>query len=341
MKVAPSRLHRRLLRFSLVSVVTFSAALPVAAATEGAAALQRLNRALVGEQVDALRLVWTGGVPGAGAYRRLRIESGKATLERCDASCQQVGAALALSGGERAQLISRLRSAELGALRDSEQETPDRQLEIAVEGAAIGHWKLARADWPAPPDGYGVADYLDELAKRIEKGASARSAVAVPATAAELGSLRLQLRVQPRNRAGGLVVVEAGKLRVTPEEGSLARTPRPRPFERPLSSDEQSQLIANLKAARLDELDGLVPKRGQPAIGDEDGRVATLHLMPADGGSATGNPRGYERYLTDLSRSPASALVGQLLGFLVTESSQRAAQTAAAPRSLSGRGAVR
>lgn len=340
MKVAPSR--RALLCFSFFfTAVTFPVAFPVAAAPEGAAALQRLNGALVGEQVDALRIVWTGGVPGGGAYRRLRIESGRASLERCDASCQPVGAPLKLSGGERAQLISRLRSAELGSLRDSEQGAPDRQLEVELAGAPIGQWKVARADWPTPPDGYGVADYLDDLGKRIEKGAAARPAVAVPATVAELAGLRLQLRVQPRNRAGGLVVVEAGKLRVTPEEGSLARTPRPRPFERALSSDEQTQLIANLKAARLDELDGLVPKRAQPAIGDEDGRLATLHLMPSDGAAATGQPRGYERYMADLGRSPASALVGQLVGFLVTESAQRAAQTAAAPRSPSGRGAVR
>lgn len=337
MRVAPSRFWLPGLSLSLAfSLATAASAV---AAPESPAALGRLNQALVKEQADALRVVWTQGSSGAGSYRRLRIESGKAALERCEASCQPVGAGLTLSGGERAQLISRLRGAELGTLRDSEQDAPDRQLEVAVAGTAIGAWKVSRAEWPSPPDGYGVADFLDDLSKRIEKGASARPAVAVPSSPAELQGVRLQLRVQPRSRAGGLVVVEAGRLRVTPEEGSLPRSPRPRPFERALTTEEQGQLVAGLQAARLDELDGLVPKRGQPAIGDEDGRLATLHLMPADSGTTTtGQPRGYERYLADLSRSPAGGLLGQLLGFLVTESAQRASQTAAAPRSPSGRG---
>jgi hypothetical protein len=320
------------LLLSLILSTAIAAPIAVRAAPESGGALSRLNQALKSDQAEALRLVWTSSVPGSGAYRRLRIESGKAGLERCQADCQPVGTPLVLTSGERAQLISRLRGAELGSLRDSDQEA-DRQLEIAVSGAAVGKWAVARAEWPTPPDGYGAADFLDDLGKRIEKGASARPPVAVPRSAAELGSLRLKLYLQPRTRPGGLVIIEAGKLQVTPEEGSLPRTPRPRSFQRPLNSDEQDKLVANLEAARLDELDGLVEKRGQPAIGDDDGRLATLHLLPSDAISlrqqATRQPRGYERYLADLSRSPAAPLLNQLVGFLVTES---AATIAVRPR---------
>src|SRR5262245_20077227 len=102
---------------------------PAAAGPEGAAGLKRLGEVLRSEQADALRLIWVSGAPENGPYRRLRIESGQAALERCAGDCQPLGAPIVLSAGERSQLLSRLRAADLPALRDSEVEaTPDRQL---------------------------------------------------------------------------------------------------------------------------------------------------------------------------------------------------------------------
>jgi len=337
---APSARSRRLsslasmLIFGFVSAPGFGVAGPA-----GGAALKRLGEVLAGDKTEPLRLTWTSGAPGAAPFRRLRIESGRAALERCADSCQLLGASLELSPGERAQLLSGLRAASLGSLRDSElAAAADRQLELAVAGASVGEWRLPRSDWPAPPGGYGLADFLDDFAQRIERTATARPLVPIPATVAELRAVRLQLRVQPRVRPGGLLVIEQGRLRITPEEGSLARVPRPRPLERPLSAEEEERLLGAISAARLEALDGLVEKRAQPAIGDDDGRVATLHLFLEGAAFGQYQPRGYERYVADLLRSPAAPLLQQLLGWLVTNFAEG---KAGAPPRPSGPAAAR
>jgi hypothetical protein len=312
--------------------------------------MERLSETLRSGEAAALRLTWTSGGPSATAKKKLQIETGQAALLRCDPSCQPVGAPLKLSVGEQSQLVSRLRAAGLSGLRDGESEA-DRELEVGVGAESPLRWRLPRADWPAPPDGYGLADYLDELGQRIERAAAVRAPVPLPRSVEELRRVRLQLRVEPRNRPGGLLYIEQGKLHVTPEEGSLPRTPRPRPYERPLTEAEEARLLSALQAARLDELDGIVPKRGQPAIGDTDGRLVRLHLMPTDalpGGKVPATskpaekslyqPRGHERYVADLLRSPAAPLVQELFGYLVNEFSEG---KAAAPPAPSARGAAR
>jgi len=303
---------------------------PVAAsaAPESASAYKQLTTALSNEQADAIKVTWTRGAPTDGTYQRLRIESGRAALERCEASCAAVGTPLALSAGEKSQLISRLRGAELASLRDSDPSLPvDRQLELQVSGAAVGQWRVPRAEWPTPPDGYGLADYLDDLGKRIERETQKRPLVAIPTTVAELHGVRLKLHLHPRLRPGGVVIIEGGRLRVTPDEGSVARQPRPQPIDRPLASDEEDRLLGLLLGAKFDEIDAAVPKRAQPAIGDDDGRIATLHLLPIDTADktkskASAQPRGYERYLADLQRSPAGPLLKQLVTWLVSDLSE-------------------
>jgi hypothetical protein len=325
----------------LLATLTCALSVPVAAAAapEGDVGLKRLAEALRSDEAAALRLVWTAFSPSASPDWRLRVEAGRAALFRCASDCQPVGAPLLLSPGDRAQLVSRLRAAELNNLHDGDSATaPDRSLAVAVAGTTIGEWRLPRSDWPTPPDGYGVADLLDDLQKRIARAAEERTPLPIPATLAELAALRLQLRVQPRIRPGGLIVVEQGKLHVTPEEGSLPRSPRPRPLTRSLSAQEQELLLKYLQAARLDDLDAVVPKRAQPAIGDDDGRVATLHLLPSDATAgdvraqaSRHQPRGYERYLADLLRSPSAQLVELLLSFLVTDFSEGTAKAPPAP----------
>lgn len=337
-------------RFWLLSIPGLALLAPLAAsaAPESASAYKQLSSALSSEQAEAIKVTWTRGAPTDGTYSRLRIESGRAALERCEPGCAAVGTPLTLSSGEKSQLISRLRGADLASLRDSDPSLPvDRQLELAVSGAAVGQWRVPRAEWPTPPDGYGLADYLDDLGKRIERGAQTRPLLPIPTTPSELRGVSLKLHLHPRLRPGGTVVVENGRLRVTPEEGSVARTPRPRPFERPLGSDEEERLVGMLLAARLDEIDAAVPKRAQPAIGDDDGRIATLHLLPLDGAakdqkSKPVQPRGYERYLADLQRSTAGPLLQQLVTWLVSdlsEGQQAGPGTAAGKPAPSGRAA--
>lgn len=341
---------RPALALSLLSIPGLILVAPVAAsaAPESASAYKQLSSALSSEQADAIKVIWTRGAPTDGTYSRLRIESGRAALERCEPGCAAVGTPLSLSSGEKSQLVSRLRGAELASLRDTDPSLPvDRLLELAVSGSSVGTWRLPRAEWPTPPDGYGLADYLDDLSKRIERAAQTRPLLPVPTTVAELRGISLKLHLHPRLRPGGTVIIEKGRLRVTPEEGSVARTPRPRPFERPLSSDEEERLLGALLSAKLDELDSAVPKRGQPAIGDDDGRIATLHLLPLDGAakdakdakdqkSKAVQPRGYERYLADLQRSTAGPLLKQLLTWLVSDLSE-GQQTGTAPGTAAGK----
>ena len=344
--------------------ITLSAGLlvPLAASAEiSAATAAPLNTVLQSGQAEAVKLTWTLGRPGE-ALELLRIDGGRATLQRCEpageapaqAGCAAVGAPLTLTPGQRGQLVSVLRAAELPSLRTADPDAraaADRALELAVAASprttTIGRWQLARSDWPTPPDGYGLASYLDELAQKLRRGAQTRPPVAIPSTVAELAELRLQLRLTPRARPGGLVTIEHGLVHVTPAEGSLPRSPPPPAWERPLQPSEAEQLVKSLQAAQLDHLDQVVAKRAAPAIGDSDGRLATLHLMraepvvsidasppkttsrlsdqpaPKPNGSAPATaplreePRGVERYLTDLMRSAAQPLLSQLVELLL------------------------
>lgn len=329
---------------------------PTAAAAELASgAAPRLAEALQRGQAAALALTWTMGREGE-AVDKLRIDGGSASLQRCEAAgCAAVGAPLTLTAGQGGQLLSVLRAAELPRLRSAEvgaRATADRRLELGLAGgpgaAALGLWQLDRAEWPTPPDGYGAADFLDELARTLRQSAKTRQPVPIPTTVAELQELRVQLRLTPRSRPGGLLTIEHGLVHVAPAEGSLPRSPLPRPFERPLTSSEAEQLVSALQAAQLDKLDQVVPRRAAPAIGDDDGRLVTLHLWRAEPAAVkdavpTGRarptakrepvseptlpapaaprfePRGIERYLADLLRSPAQPLCHKLVELLLAE----------------------
>ncbi len=351
-------MRRRPLVGWLAGVVLGAGLWPGAASAQlPATAASPLNTVLRDGQGEAVKLTWTIGRPGA-ATDLLHIDWGQATLQHCDPpvesappACAAVGSPLTLTAGQRGQLVSVLRAAELPILRTADADAraaADRTLELAVTAGgatkSIGRWQLARSDWPNPPDGYGLASYLDELAQKLRRMAQVRPPVAIPSTVAELAELRVQLRLTPRARPGGLVTIEHGLVHVVPAEGSLPRSPQPGPWERPLQAGEGEQLVKALQAAQLDRLDQVVTKRAAPAIGDSDGRVATLHLMRAEpleekaaGGKAlsrsgppaprptpvvtTGGlreePRGLERYLTDLMRSPAQPLLGQLVELLL------------------------
>lgn len=331
---------------------------PAAAAEIPAAVTQRLASVLQSGQLDALKLTWTMGREGE-SREQLHLYQGQATLQRCAPQidgaaapqCQAVGTPLTLTSGQRDQLISALRSADLPHLRSADADaraTVDRSLDLLSPDSAtlLARWQLARSDWPKPPDGYGLAEFFDELGRQLQKTATARQPVPIPTSVAELDALRVQLRLTPRTRPGGLVTIEHGMVHVTPAEGSLPRSPPPRPFERPLSTSEGEQLVSALLAAHLDELDQRVPKRAAPAIGDDDGRLATLHLWRAEPapaalpqGSKAGReppatesvrvePRGIERYLTDLMRSSAQPLCQKLVALLLAEPPAAAARGA-------------
>lgn len=334
-----------------------------AAADLAAGAGPRLAEVLQSGQATALALTWTIGRPGE-PLDKLRLDGGSASLQHCEGTaCESVGATLTLTAGQGGQLLSGLRAAELPRLRSAEagaREAADRRLDLLLAGGAtLGRWQLDRAEWPTPPDGYGLAEFLDELAHKLRQSGKARPPVAIPSTVADLEALRVQLRLTPRARPGGLLTIEHGLVRVTPAEGSLPRSPLPRPFERPLSPGEAQQLVVALQAAQLDKLDEVVPKRAAPAIGDDDGRLATFHLWPAepavakDSGPAArarpprgpgvelgagpktaplaaAEPRGIERYLADLMRSSAQPLFQELVTLLLAEP----------PPARSGRGAT-
>lgn len=360
--------------------------LPSAAAAEmSAEAARRLQAVLQAGQVETLKLAWTMGREEAGS-ESLRIDGGRATLLRCEPSpelpanspanpspnlapnlapaaatherCRALGVPLGLTAGQREQLMSALRSADLPHLRSADADVraaADRRLELEGAAAPLGRWQLSRSEWPTPPDGYGLAEFFDELAHKLRQGATARPPVSIPTTVAELAALRVQLRLTPRTRPGGLVTIEHGLVHVTPAEGSLPRSPPPRPWERPLDKSEEEQLVRALQAAQLEQLDQQVPKRGAPAIGDEDGRLATLHLLRADPAAAPSGrkpassvsdadpvrvePRGIERYLADLMRSPARPLCQQLIELLLAEPPAAAARGAGAKRASGASGA--
>lgn len=297
--------------------------------------LAKLNQVLAGEDASSLSLSWTQGSPGSPT-RRLVIASNQVKAETCEPACAPLGTPFTLTGGEQSQLLSRLRASNLGGLRSAPPEAADsvdRSLSgLRVGGARVGSWSLSRADWPTGPDGTGLADFLDELTRRLERSAAVRPLVAVPKTVADLQGVRLKLKVTARRKPGGVLTVEGGKLRLEPEEGSVPRVPRPGISERALTAAEQDRLAQLLTSSRFEELDTLVPKRGQPAIGDDDGRLATLHLLPTaetiSKSAAPPQARGVERYVADLSRSPAEPLLAQLLGWLSTPATATAAPTA-------------
>ena len=104
------------------------------------------------------------------------------------------------------------------------------------------------------------------------------------------------------------------------------------------------------------------PRRAQPAIGDDDGRLATLHLLPAEReaapvagrkpGSGTSapvapqaaapaaeQPRGLKRYVADLQRSAAAPLISQLVSMLTAQASTAGAAGAAGTVARPQRGA--
>jgi hypothetical protein len=299
---------------ALATVLLGSMAEPKAHAQVGVAA-KALSEALGDESASQLTLRWqTEQGP------QLQVEAGVASLLRCAdaAGCTPLAPALTLSTGERSQLLSRLRASDLFALQSSESSTStDRTLTLRHATRPLGTWRLPRADWPTPPDGDGLPDYLDELSRRIAQAAQVRKPVAVPQTIEALRALRLQLRVEPRRRPGGQVQIEAGVLKVTPEEGFVPRSPLPRPSTRTLLPDEEQRLLSLLQQARLDDLDRLIEKREQPAIGDDDGRLLTLHLLPSESSPTdSGQARGLRRYVADVERSPAAPLVQQLMNWL-------------------------
>lgn len=326
----------------------------VAAAEVPAAVAQRLSSVLQSGQADSLKLTWSMGREAEGR-EQLQLDHGQAVLQRCSpvteaaAGCQAVGSPLLLTPGQREQLISSLRSADLLHLRSADADVrgaADRCLDLLGSDSStpLARWQLARSEWPTPPGGYGLAEFLDELGRKLRQTATARQPVPIPTTVAELETLRVQLRLTPRTRPGGLITIEHGMVHVTPAEGSLPRSPPPRPWERPLSASESEQLVSALTAAHLDELDHRVPKRSAPAIGDDDGRLATLHLWRAEpaptvlaaaskaGGELPAadavrvEPRGIERYLTDLMRSSAQPLCQELVALLLAEPPAAAAR---------------
>lgn len=312
---------------AVCAFVTLIGSLPARA--EGGSPQARLRAALEAGQADSLSLTWSQGADGTGS--RLVIEGGQARALRCAPECAAVGKPLPLSAGEKAVVISGLRSLGLESLRSADEVAlADRALELSVSGTEVGRWQRPRGDWPAPPSGEGLSQSLDELLLRIERTATARRPVPIPQTTAELAGVRLKLQVSPNKRPGGIVIIEGGSVRVLPEEGSLPRVPRPRAFERPLREDEAAQLLAAVQKAEWDRLEETVPRRAQPAIGDDDGRLATLHLMLADaapgarvqpsqaagGAGAADQPRGLKRYVADLQRSPAAPLLNQLMALL-------------------------
>lgn len=306
-------------RAALVFSILFTWALTLAAPGTLLAAptLQALQESLVRGQADGLSLsmTWEIGLPGAPRRAlQISLDGGSAELAGCPP--------LTLTAGQRDRLLSGLRSANVATLRGLPREQTgraDRTLTLRARGAQVGAWTLPRADWPAAADDGGLAAFLDELAERIERGAAARRPLPVPRTLAELDGVRLKLHLAPARAPGGVLLIERGVASVTPEEGLKARHPPPAPWQRPLSEEERERLLRGLQAAGLDHLEEAVPARAAAAIGDTDGRVATLHLLPPEEGGGgggrgvQGQPRGLKRFLADLQRSPAQPLIDQLV----------------------------
>ena len=76
----------------------------------------------------------------------------------------------------------------------------------------------------------------------------------------------------------------------------------------------------------FDRLEETIPVRARPAIGDDDGRLVTLHLLPASKMAPTvvpKQPRGLKRYLADWVRSPAEPVVRLLASWLLLHSPKK------------------
>lgn len=286
--------------------------------------LQGLRAALSAGRAEEIGLTWTQGPPGAGETLRLTIKDARARLARCagEGRCSDVGPGLVLTPGQRERLLSGLRAAGLSSLRSADTGVPtDRSLVLSCGAERAGAWSLPRGEWPVPAggDSEGLAAFLDELVADRAHAAAARPPVPVPRTPEELSQLTLKFRLRPRTLPGGVLTIEHGVASAAPEEGSVPRAPRPAPWQHALSPAEQAQLVAVLGAAQFDRLEDAVPRRAAPAIGDDDGRLATVHLFPPLAGPLSGTePRGYQRFLQDLLRSPARALVEQLLALLTS-----------------------
>ncbi len=291
---------------------------------------------------DSLSLSWRQGLPD-GEGTQLRIESGVAKVERCRPACQPVGRPQTLTSGQKEQILSGLRSAGLGSLRSSDEAemAADRELTLTVPARSPLRLALPRSVWPTGADGHGVAAVLDDLILKIVQASSARPLVSVPRTTAELADVKVQLAVSANKQPGGLLSIEHGTLSITPEEGSVARTPRPKASSRLLSAEEQAALLAALQSLDFDRMEETIPARARPAIGDEDGRLATLHLWPASpigqrfakvaqrgrvviakpaslpALAAQRQPRGLKRYVADWVRSPAEPALRLLSSWLL------------------------
>jgi len=293
---------------------------------------------------DALTLSWRQGLSG-GDLTQLRLIAGVAQVERCTPSCQPVGKPQTLTSGQKEQILSGLRSANLLSLRSSDEAemAADRELTLTVPSRPPLRIALPRSEWPLGADGQGIAGLLDELVLKITQASQARPQLTVPRTAEELAALKIQLTVTTNKQPGGLLVIEHGTLSITPEEGSLPRKPRPKPLSRLLSPSEQTQLLTALASVDFDRLEQSVPQRARPAIGDDDGRLVTLHLLPATLMSPPSaklaqrgstpiakaaapsttpptnprQPRGLKRYMADWVRSPAEPALRLLTSWLL------------------------
>ena len=297
---------------------------------------------------DSLKLSWRKGQVD-GDRLMLRLSDGVAQVERCESSCQPVGHALTLTSGQKEQLLSGLRSANLTGLRPGPDAdlTADRALVLELPGRAPLALSVSKSDWPVSADGQGAASVLDDLILKIVQKSSARPLVEVPRSVADLAKVTVQLTVSTSKHPGGLLRIEHGTLSMTPEEGSLARQPRPKPVTRILSAEEQQQLVSALQSLDFDRLESVIPVRTRPAIGDDDGRVVTLHLLPSAplqaaktklaqtrgklGKVKPATPteerqaRGLRRYMADFVRSPAEPALRLLSGWMLLSSSQGSA----------------
>lgn len=319
---------------ALAVAVSFSSSLVHAQSETWAAALRPGSG-------DKLTLTWRQGL-SSGDFTQLQVANGTAQAQRCTPDCTPIGKPTPLSEGQKEQLLSGLRSVGMESLRsaDEAEMTADRELGLALPGKKARTIALPKNDWPTSSDGQGIATTLDDLLRTLVAKAEARPQVKLPQNADELASLRISLTVTTNKQPGGQLQLEHGTLTIAPEEGSLPRMPKPRPQSRLLSDAEKTQLVQALQGLDLDRLEASIPQRARPAVGDDDGRLLTLHLLPASalpdpiakvakrGGAVsktaavpaaaqpTKQPRGLRRYVADWVRSPAGPAVRLLASWL-------------------------
>ena len=299
---------------------------------------ESFTAALSPDAADAVSVAWRHG-PQDAPHLLFRYETGKAQLFRCAPTCEPVGLQTPqpLTAGQKEQLLSGLRSLPFSTLRSSDEAAhTDRELSLTLPDRKPWRLALSKGDWPVSDNGEGAATILDEFVRQFLERGGVRQRTTFPHTLAELSKLRISATLTANKQPGGNVVIEAGSIAVTPEEGSVARTPRKKPYLRPLSTQEQSELLRLLTDLDFDALEQAVPQRAQPAIGDDDGRVLTLHLQTASepekqrllvaGRGASlptrlsttqpRQPRGLRRYVADVRRSKAAPLLSFLGNFL-------------------------